>query len=111
MQTATRNVQRVVTEMQQRIQRRISQDPDVAAPASIAARGSAARDEFLAAKGSHAVTAVTSLYANFYAIDEHTENTLRSNESGNFIFESEIVRLEISNLRFESILKSKMRAR
>src|SRR6266481_7697910 len=31
MQTATRNVQRVVTEMQQRIQRRIPQDPDVAA--------------------------------------------------------------------------------
>src|SRR6266403_3155970 len=55
MQTATGDVQRVVTQMQQRVQRRISQDPDVAAPASLAARGSAARDKLLAPKSSHAV--------------------------------------------------------
>src|SRR5260370_17129700 len=81
MQTATGDVQRVVTQMQQRIQRRISQDPDVTTAASIAARGSAARNKLLAAKCSHAVTTVASLYPNFYAIHKHTDNTLLSHDS------------------------------
>jgi hypothetical protein len=73
VQTASGNVQRVVTQMEQRIQRRITNQPNVAAATSVTARRSAPGNELLAPKGSHAVAAVASFYPNLDAIDEHAE--------------------------------------
>jgi len=89
VQTSTGDVQRVEAQVQERIQRRVADDPDVTAAPAIPARRSAARNEFFAPERSHAVAAVASCYPNFYAIDEHAENSLtRSmNAAGNFNFE------------------------
>src|SRR5258706_489558 len=76
--TAAGNMERVVTQMQQCIQLRVSDDPDVPPPASVTARGPSAWDELLAPKSSHAVAAVAPLKPNFYAIDEHFENFKRT---------------------------------
>src|SRR5258708_7240506 len=73
VQTAAGDVQRVVTKVQQRIQRRVTDEPNVATAASVTARRSTARDKLFAPESSHAVAAVASLDPNLYAIDEHTE--------------------------------------
>jgi hypothetical protein len=57
--------------MQQSIQRSISNNPNIAAAPSIAARWSATRDKFLAPKGGNAIAAVASLESYLGAIDEH----------------------------------------
>jgi len=51
---------------------------DIAPAAAISARGSAARDELLAAKGHAAVTAVASLHTDFCLVDEHNQLTFNA---------------------------------
>jgi len=71
MQAARGYVQRVITQVQQGVLGRVGYQPHVSAPASIPAGRSATRNELLAAKGGHAVSAVASLNPNFCPIDEH----------------------------------------
>ena len=74
MHTTAGYMQRVIAQVQERVQRSIGDQPDVATATAITTRRPAARDEFLAPKGGHAVAAVASLDPNFYTIDEHPEN-------------------------------------
>jgi hypothetical protein len=48
----------VKTEVEECVERRVGFEPDVAAAPAVAARGAAARDEFFASEGRHAVPAV-----------------------------------------------------
>jgi hypothetical protein len=57
--------------VQERIQRRVCDNPNVAATTTVAAGWPAARHELLAAKRRDAVAAVAPFKPNFYAIDEH----------------------------------------
>src|SRR5881394_359310 len=68
---ASSDVQRVVAQVQKRIHRFIGHQPHVAATSAVTSGWPTAGHELFAAKGSHAVSAVTSDYANFCAIDEH----------------------------------------
>src|SRR6185369_8376940 len=68
---ASGDVQRVVAQMQQRVHSFIRDQPHIATATAVATGRPTSRDELFAAKGSHAVSAVTSDYANFCAIDEH----------------------------------------
>jgi hypothetical protein len=96
---APRYVQRVVTQMQECIQRQVSHDPDIAAATAVTAGRSPARHELLAPEGRHAVAAVASFKTNFDAVNEHFSGS----ESGVLIAD---LKFEISDPR-----KSKMRAR
>src|SRR5258706_1652922 len=70
VQTATGNMQRVITQVQERIQRRVPHDPHVTAATSVTSRGTAAGHKLFAPKGGHTVAAVTTLDANLDAIDK-----------------------------------------
>jgi hypothetical protein len=63
-------VLRVITKMQQRIERLVSFYPDISAAPAISTRRPAARHKLLTAKGRHAVAAVSTLHANFGAINK-----------------------------------------
>jgi hypothetical protein len=71
MRTALGNVLRVITQMQERVQRGIGDEHDVAAATAIAARWSTTRHKLLAPESCNAVTAVTALNMNLGAIDKH----------------------------------------
>ena len=71
MLAALRLVLGVVTEMDERIVALRGLHDHVAATAAVAARGSAAGNELLAAEGHAAVAAVAGFDANFGFIDEH----------------------------------------
>ena len=72
MPAALRLDQRLVEEVGQIIDMRIGFQNDIAAPATIAAVGSAFRYKFLAAKTDAAPPAASGLGKNFDPIDEHT---------------------------------------
>ena len=67
-----RLVFRIVAEVNQRIVALRRDHDDVAAMAAVAARGTAARNEFLAPEGHAAIAAVTGLDANFCLINKHS---------------------------------------
>src|ERR1041384_1169904 len=77
MQTALRNVLRVITKMQQRVERRIRQNNHIAAASTIAARRTTARDKLFAPESCNTVTSVSPLYVNLGAINEHPKNRKR----------------------------------
>ena len=71
MQPARRDVARVVTQVQQRVQRSIGDQNYVAATAAIAARWTTAGHKLLAPESCNAVTSVTPLHMNLGAINKH----------------------------------------
>ena len=71
MHSASRDMQRVVTKMQQRVQRLVRLQPHVPAAATFATGGTTAGNKLLAPKRSDSVATVASLHSNFCAINEH----------------------------------------
>ena len=71
VRTALGGVQRVIAQVQQRVQRPISYENDVAAATTIAARWTTARHKLLAPESRNTVTSVTPLYVNLGAINKH----------------------------------------
>src|SRR5205823_1174556 len=69
---ALRVVLRVVAQVQERVERIVCDQPHVAAAPALAARRSAARHEFLAPKGRHAVAAVPAPHTYSDAIKKHS---------------------------------------
>ena len=67
-------VQRVVTKVQQCVQRFIGLQPHVTPFAAVATGGTATGHEFLAPESSNAVTAVAALHANFGSINKHRKS-------------------------------------
>ena len=70
-------VLRVIAEVDEGVVALRADHDDVAAAAAVAARGSAAGNELLAAEGHAAVAAVAGFDANFCFIDEHGEPGIR----------------------------------
>ncbi len=68
----------VVAEMDQRIVALRGFHDDVAAPAAVAARGTAARNELLSPEGHATIAAVTGFDANFCFIDKHRKTIVRN---------------------------------
>jgi hypothetical protein len=64
-------VNRVITQMQQRIQAFGCFNPHIAAAPAVAARRSAARDKFFAPKSRYAVSAVSGFDSDFRSINKH----------------------------------------
>jgi len=73
MQTTVGNVTRVVAEVQQRVQRRIGNDVDIAATTAIATRWTTTGHKLLAPESSNAVTSVTPLHVNLGPVNEHLD--------------------------------------
>ena len=73
MFAALRLVLGVVAEMDQRVVALRADHEDIAATAAVAARGTAAGNEFFAPEGHAAIAAVASLDANFCFINEHSQ--------------------------------------
>jgi hypothetical protein len=71
MQSTLRDVARVVTQMQQRVQRRIRDEDHVATATTISARWTTAGHKLLAPESCNAVTSVTPLHMNLGAINKH----------------------------------------
>src|SRR5690349_7048242 len=71
METALRDVARVVTQMQQRVQRSIGDEDHVATATTISARRTTAGHKLLAPESCNAVTSVTPLHMNLGAINKH----------------------------------------
>jgi hypothetical protein len=72
MQAARGNVQGVVTQVQERVQRLVGDQPNVPTAASVTTGWAAAGNELLSPKGGHSIAAVATLNPDFYAIDEHS---------------------------------------
>ena len=62
---------RVITQVQQRVQRSISNEDHVAAASTISAGWTTAGDKLLAPESRNAVTSVTALHVNLGAINKH----------------------------------------
>jgi hypothetical protein len=77
MQTALRRVVRVVTKVQQRVERSIGQDDYIAAAPAITAGWTTARDKLFTPESCNTVTSVPPLYVNLGAINEHPKNRKR----------------------------------
>lgn len=77
VQSARRNVARVITEMQQRVERRISDENHIAATTTIATRWTTTRDKLLTPESCNAVTSVAPLHVNLGPIDKHLKNQKR----------------------------------
>jgi len=77
MQTALRGVVRVITKVQQRVERIIGQHDYIAAAPAITAGWTTARDKLFAPESCNTVTSVSPLYVNLGAIDEHPKNRKR----------------------------------
>src|ERR1044072_4595245 len=75
VQTARRNVTRVVTQVQQRIQRCIRDEDHVAAASAVSTRWTTAWHKLLAPESRNAVTSVTPLHVNLGAINKHRNVT------------------------------------
>jgi hypothetical protein len=71
MQTTRRNVTRVITKMQQRVQRRIGNENYIAATTTIATGWTTTRDKLLTPESRNTVTSVTPLNVNLGAIYKH----------------------------------------
>jgi hypothetical protein len=74
MQTAVGNVTRVIAQVQERVQRRISNEINIAATTTIATRWTTAGHKLLTPEGSNSVTSVTALYVNLCPVNEHLEH-------------------------------------
>src|ERR1044072_9663174 len=77
MQTALRDVLRVITKVQQRVERRIRQHDHIAAAPTISARWTTTRDKLFAPESCNTVTSVSPLYMNLGGINEHLKNRKR----------------------------------
>jgi hypothetical protein len=77
MQTPLRYVLRVITKMQQRVERRIRQHDHIAAAPAVSARWTTTRDKLFAPESCNTVTSVTPLDMNLGAINEHPKNRKR----------------------------------
>jgi hypothetical protein len=73
MQTAVGNVTRVIAQVQERVQRRISNEINIAATTTIATRWSTAGHKLLTPEGSNSVTSVTPRDVNLGAINKHEQ--------------------------------------
>jgi hypothetical protein len=74
MPSALGNVFRVITKMQERVERRIRHYPNVAAAAAFTAGWTAAGDKLLPSKRGDAISSMATLNPNFCAINEHSIN-------------------------------------
>src|ERR1044072_3624463 len=77
MQTALRLVKRVITKMQQRVERSIRQQNHIAAATAVSTRWTTTRDKLFAPESCNTVTSVSPLYVNLGAINEHPKNRKR----------------------------------
>src|SRR6185295_1673814 len=77
MQAALCRVLRVITKMQQRVERCVRQNDYVAAASTIAARWTTTRDKLFSPESCNTVTSVSPLYVNLGAINEHPKNRKR----------------------------------
>ena len=77
MKAALRGVVRVISKVQQRVERIVGQQDYVAAPPAITTRRTTARDKLFAPESCNTVTSVPPLYVNLGAIDEHPKNRKR----------------------------------
>ena len=71
MHSASRDMQRIVTKVQQRVQRLVRFQPHVATAATFATGGTTAGNKLLAPKRSDSVATMASLHLDFCAINEH----------------------------------------
>src|SRR6476660_4224778 len=77
MQTALRDVLRVVTKVQQGVERRIRQHDHIATASTIATRWTTTRDKLFAPESCNTVTSVSPLHMNLGAINKHPKNRKR----------------------------------
>jgi hypothetical protein len=71
MRATLTNVARVVTQVQQRVERTIRYDENVAAASAITTGWTTARYKLFASKSRDAVTTITSLHVNLRTVDKH----------------------------------------
>jgi hypothetical protein len=71
MQSTLGDVTRVITQVQQRVQRSIGDENHVTAATTISARWTTARHKLLAPESRNAVTSVSPLHMNLGAINKH----------------------------------------
>jgi hypothetical protein len=71
VQTPVSNVTRVIAKVQERVQRRIGNDVDIAATTTIATRWTTTGPKLLTPESSNSVTSVTPLDVNLGAINKH----------------------------------------
>src|SRR5690349_15282596 len=71
VQTTRGNVTRVIAQVQQRVQRTVRDDKNVADATAVAARWTTARHKLLTPESSNPVTSVTTLDVNLGPINEH----------------------------------------
>jgi hypothetical protein len=74
MPPALGDVFRVISQMQQRVERRIGDNPDVATASTLTARWSTAGNKLLPTKCRYAITAPATLDTNFRPINKHSLN-------------------------------------
>jgi hypothetical protein len=74
MQATLGYVARVITQVQQRVQRSIRDEDHIATASPISARWTTAGHKLLAPESCNAVTSVTPLYVNLGAINKHRKN-------------------------------------
>src|SRR5712671_846614 len=67
----------VVTQMQQSVQRRIRDYPNIATAPAITARWTTTRNEFLSPKSRDAIAAPAAFYSNLRAINKHLKRKRR----------------------------------
>ena len=77
MPAARSQVLGVVAQMQERVQRRIRDYPNIATASAIAARWTTTRYEFFPPKSRDAITASAALYSNLRAINKHLKRKRR----------------------------------
>jgi hypothetical protein len=71
VQTAVGNVTRVITKVQQRVQRRVGYDVNIATATTVATRWTTTGHKLLTPESSNTVTSVTPLHVNLGAINKH----------------------------------------
>ena len=71
VRTTLGSVLRVVTQMQERVERTVCNEDHIAAAATVTTGWTTARDKFLAPESRYTVTSVTPLHVNLGAINKH----------------------------------------
>jgi hypothetical protein len=71
MKASTGYVDRVIAQVEKRIKRRISSEPDISSSSSVTSRWSTTGNKLLAPKSCYAVSALSSLDPNLGTIYEH----------------------------------------
>src|ERR1044072_3834044 len=77
MQTTLRGVLRVITKVQQGVERRIRQQDYIAAAPAVTTRWTTTRDKLFAPESCNTVTSVSPLHVNLGAINKHPKNRKR----------------------------------